>query len=124
MNKEKSELSSAITGAIFGLIYGSVTLLPEAFSVPSSAISIGAFLNFPAVFVVVHLFPPQGFGFSLRTDHLIFVSMVVLIDAILCGLLALVIRKKVSWKNRILVFCGVFFLVYFAPFLFFALGNP
>ena len=121
--EEKSELSSIIAGAVFGLIYGSITLLPEAFSGPSSAISIGALMNFPVVFVLAPAFS-QGFGFSLYVDGLVFASIVIVVNAVLCGLLALIIRKKVSWRNRILVFCGLFFLAYFAPFLLFALGNP
>lgn len=91
-----------------------ITMFPEwlFYTSGNSAPSIGIFLNLPAVTIILNIIALPGI-FGPFYDHYLMLSLVLITDAILCGLLSSIVRLYFKWKDRCIAFLLLFGLFYF-----------
>jgi hypothetical protein len=110
-----SMINAMFPGIIFGLIYGMITMFPEwlFYTSDNSALSIGSFLNLPAIIFISEIIQlPENILNPLYLHYLV-LSLVLLIDATFCGFFSYIVRIHFQWKDRRIAFLLLFCLFYF-----------
>lgn len=113
--KDHLMIKAMLPGIIFGLIYGMITMFPEwLFYTPNnSALSIGSFLNLPALIFILQIIQLPNDIFGSFYDHYLQLLLILTIDATLCGLIWYGVHIHFQRKDRRIAFLLLFSLFYF-----------